>query len=224
LSFCYCVRSGNHAVSKELFFFTMNEFEWENLLKQSDARTAKFHKLFEKYVDHPDREALIAREMGWKSVENHKDVYPLQNTSGGEEYPSNVVKATDWICDETGCLHHPLSYKIMNKSVEMHNYCRELEVFEKNKDVVDMISQFQITGVKISGALDHLGLEDETDNGFIIACLKRALSFLHLSIAASEKVSNKNLLPQSKIVEYRQILFEVREEILNLMNRFRKLN
>lgn len=43
----------------------MDEFQWEDFLKESDARSDRFMQIFEKYEGHPDREKLVAREMGW---------------------------------------------------------------------------------------------------------------------------------------------------------------
>jgi hypothetical protein len=85
-----------------------------------------------------------------------------------------------------------------------------------------MIFQFQITGAKIAGALDSLGYdEDLREAGLIVAALKRALNYLHKSVAASEKVAQKNLIPGERLESFRAELFAVREEILVLMKRFR---
>jgi hypothetical protein len=46
-----------------------DEFRCEQLLRESDARTEKYGKLLEKYMDHPDREGIVAREMGWATIE-----------------------------------------------------------------------------------------------------------------------------------------------------------
>ncbi|HID23282.1 MAG TPA: hypothetical protein EYP14_12885, partial [Planctomycetaceae bacterium] len=41
------------------------EEEWERLLQWSDLRAARFEELFETLRDHPDRDRIIAEEMGW---------------------------------------------------------------------------------------------------------------------------------------------------------------
>ena len=79
------------------------------------------------------------------------------------------------------------------------------------------------TGAKIAGALNGLAYdEDLRDGGFIVAALKRALNYLHKSIAAAEKVENKNLLDSERLKSVRGDLFDIREEILSLMKRFRE--
>jgi hypothetical protein len=54
------------------------------------------------------------------------------------------------------------------------------------------------------------------------ACLKRALEHLQKSQAGLEPVAPKKLLPEKIIAEARQELFEIRENILKLMDEFRR--
>src|SRR2546425_483984 len=41
------------------------EEQWERFMEKSDVRSAKFGELLETFIDHPDRDELIAHEMGW---------------------------------------------------------------------------------------------------------------------------------------------------------------
>ena len=45
------------------------EAEWEKSMRESDVRSAKFGELLETLMDHPDRDAIISREMGWDSID-----------------------------------------------------------------------------------------------------------------------------------------------------------
>src|ERR1051325_908995 len=42
-----------------------DECDWERFLQQQDRKTERYMELLEKYIDHPDRDQIIAREMGW---------------------------------------------------------------------------------------------------------------------------------------------------------------
>ena len=42
-----------------------DEYEWERFLQQQDKRTEKYMELLEKYIDDPNRDEIVAREMGW---------------------------------------------------------------------------------------------------------------------------------------------------------------
>ncbi|HXM32136.1 MAG TPA: hypothetical protein VN921_00670 [Chthoniobacterales bacterium] len=50
-----------------------DEFRCGELLRESDARGNKYRDLLEKYLDHPDRDRIIAREMGWTWLEDALD-------------------------------------------------------------------------------------------------------------------------------------------------------
>ena len=50
-----------------------DEYEWERFLQQQDHKTEKYMELLEKYLDHPQRDQIIAREMGWTQLLNGDD-------------------------------------------------------------------------------------------------------------------------------------------------------
>jgi hypothetical protein len=50
-----------------------DEVRYEQFLRESDARTERYGRLLEKYKDHPDSEPIIAREMGWRWLEEALD-------------------------------------------------------------------------------------------------------------------------------------------------------
>src|SRR5947199_5752478 len=52
-----------------------DEYDWERFLQQQDRKTEKYMELLEKYIDEPNRDQIIAREMGWLHLldENGKD-------------------------------------------------------------------------------------------------------------------------------------------------------
>ena len=52
-----------------------DEYDWERFLQQQDRKTEKYMELLEKYLNDPNRDQIIAREMGWHHLldENGKD-------------------------------------------------------------------------------------------------------------------------------------------------------
>ena len=46
-----------------------DEFDHEKFMRECDARTDKYGELLDKYIDHPERHRIIAREMGWTWLE-----------------------------------------------------------------------------------------------------------------------------------------------------------
>ena len=49
-----------------------DEYDWERFLQQQDQKTEKYMELLEKYIDDPQREEIIAREMGWSQLLDDK--------------------------------------------------------------------------------------------------------------------------------------------------------
>lgn len=41
------------------------EAQWEAFMRESEARAARYGDLLETLINHPDRDAIIGREMGW---------------------------------------------------------------------------------------------------------------------------------------------------------------
>ncbi|MBI2925446.1 MAG: hypothetical protein HYY24_07045 [Verrucomicrobia bacterium] len=50
-----------------------DEFDYEKFMREADARTDKYGELLDKYMDHPDRDRIIAKEMGWTWLEEALD-------------------------------------------------------------------------------------------------------------------------------------------------------
>ena len=50
-----------------------DEYEWERFLQQQDQKTEKYMQLLETYLDDPQRDEIIAREMGWTQLLDAKD-------------------------------------------------------------------------------------------------------------------------------------------------------
>ena len=209
----------------------LDEFGYEKFMRESDARTDKYMKLFEKYEGHPDREKIVAREMGWTWLEEaleadergalpereREEIPPLK--------PNPLTEGADWVRDKDGQIHHPLTKRTFESGVAMWHFCDDRGLLEDNgdSDLFEMVFQFQTAGAKIAGALDCLAYDedDSRNGGFVVAALKRALNYLHTSMAAAEKVAQKDLLPPERLEAFRAELFEVREKILELMQRFR---
>jgi hypothetical protein len=209
----------------------LDEFGYEKVMRESDARTDKYMELLEKYEGHPDREKIVAREMGWEWLEEALEadergaLPPREEIEVPSLEPNPASEGVDWVRDKDGHIHHPLTKRAFESAVSMWHFCDDKNLLndEGDTDLQEMIFEFQTAGAKIAGALDSLAYDDDDtrDGGFVVAALKRALNYLHKSIAAAEKVGKKNLLPRERLEPFRADLFEVREEMLALMQRFR---
>jgi hypothetical protein len=209
----------------------LDEFGYEKFMRECDGRTDRVMALYEKYRDHPDREKIIAREMGWEwleealEAEERGELPPREPIEIPPLEPNPLTEGIDWVRDDDGHIHHPLTRRAFESAMAMWHFCEERGLLEEkgDADLREMIFEFQTTGAKIAGALDSLAYDEEFRDGpFIVAALKRALNYLHKSIAASEKAAEKKLIDDERMKSFRAELFDVREKILGLMKRFRE--
>ncbi len=228
-----------------------NEFDYEKFMKESDARTDKYMELVDKYQDHPDADAIIAKEMGWESTapsaasdEGHRDDDDDNDADDSSDdqpmmdadeinritqealdlEPDPATKGVHWMETEDGDIRHPLRHRCTETAVRLWKKCGELGLDQHgDADLHRFIFEFQCTGAKLAGALDNLAYHAGLDDpAFIVARLKRALDHLHRSQSGLEAVAAKTLIPADVAAEYRAELFAIREEILRLMAHFRR--
>ncbi len=66
-----------------------DEYDWERFLQQQDQKTEKYMELLEKYLDDPQRDEIIAREMGWSQLLDGKDWSAEVDALLNEDWRSN---------------------------------------------------------------------------------------------------------------------------------------
>jgi hypothetical protein len=214
-----------------------DEHDYERLLRESDARTDKYMELLDKYGDSREAEAKIAKQMGWdkdeelseEEAERQREWIEEMNRAGEEALnepppePKPHREGIDWIRTADGDVRHPLQHRCFESAIEFRQRAKELGLEKcEDRDLDQFLSEFQITSVKLAGALSGLAQgHDYRDNAFTVAYLKRALDHLHKAQAGLEAVAPKTVLPNETLIEARQELLEIRQEILNLMQEFR---
>ncbi len=181
----------------------------------------------EKYLDHPDLDEIIDREMGWDKENRSafRDIEQEAMCDSSPLEPNPVTEGKDWMRGEEGDIYHPLTGRVFDEAVKIWRYCDRKKLLADgcDPDLLNMVVNYQTLGAKLAGALDGLGYDDDLrEPGFIIACLKRARRYLNLSIEAAAKTAGKQLLPPRRLAAFRKEQFAVREEILALMKRFRE--
>lgn len=215
-----------------------DEFRHEQALRESEALTEKFGKLLEKYRNHPERDRIIAQEMGWQWVD---DVLDEQSGSADlseeadvleeadEEFeqlepePNPEREGTDWIRTSDGEIRHPLQHRAFELVASMDAFCRERGLLQDaDADLVELISLTAILTGKLAGALSDLAEGTNLyEPGFVVALLKRALEVLNEALSALEALAEKPVLPREKIATVRSELLSIREGMLTLIQYFR---
>jgi hypothetical protein len=204
-------------------------------MKECDARTDKYGELLEKYGDSDEAEAKISKEMGWHreltdDEAEERDRWIDEMNRACEEAlkepppePDPDREGIDWIRTEHGDLRHPLQHRCYESAMKFWHHAEALGMERvADKDLDDFVFEFQTTSVKLAGALDGIAQGyGPDDSAFTVAYLKRALAHLYKAQAGLEAVAPKNLLPNEMISKAREEIFHIREEILELMDRFR---
>lgn len=210
----------------------LDEFGYEKFMRESDVRTDKYMELLEKYEGHPDQERIVAREMGWEWIDELLDaqergaIPPSEPMDLPELVPNPLTEGVDWVRDKDGDIRHPLAKKAFEGAIAIHHYCRDNGLMgeDGDPDMMEVVFKYQTTAAKLAGALNSLAYDDENhshEGGFVVAALKRALNYLHACMAAAARVAQKKLIDVERQGRLENELFQVREEILALMQKYR---
>jgi hypothetical protein len=138
--------------------------------------------------------------------------------------PDPMREGIDWVRDDRGHISHPIQKRAHEA---LHALLEELKAaghFPEAQDeqLGDFVSGYMTLGAKLAGALDGIARGDDfSEAAMVIAWLKRVLEILNETIAAADAVSEKRFLPAERFAYYRNELFAIREEILELMTQLR---
>jgi hypothetical protein len=199
-----------------------DEFEWELFLRASDRRSTKLGEVLEKYKDHPDRDRLVARAMGWKEIEEMLDAQGESSTEEEEDEDLELDEPDEEeIARAEKPIRHPLVRRIIDRSVELSRLTDD----QQDKDIDEMVGSYMVVGPKVAGALTigdrDLG-PDLNMSGLVVAKLKRAVGELSHALSAADRLrESKRQLPFS-LDDWITEMLETRQAILALMDDFRK--
>ena len=139
--------------------------------------------------------------------------------------PDPMREGIDWVRDDDGDLSHPICKRAHDA---LHALLDELKAaghFPEDSDeqLADYVSGYMTVSAKLAGALGGITRGDDFyDAAMVIAWLKRVLEILNKTIAAAEAINGKLFLPPQRLGYYRNELFAIREEILELIARLRR--
>jgi len=197
-----------------------DEYEWERFLQQQDGKTEKYMQLLETYLDDPERDEIIAREMGWTQLLEAKDwsaeVDALLDEDATEEDDPDIDKSAR-----------------LAESFEEHDLYRAAfaltiwidQLFDQNASLqneaaaIKLATHAALASAKLAAALSGDNLDEI---GMTIAYLKRALKAITISMdAAAQLRKQSKLITPSQYAVLQQRLFQVRDGIITLMGEYR---
>ncbi len=157
-----------------------DEHDWERFLQQQDRKTEKYMELLERFIDDPNRDQIIAREMGWNHLldqegqdwADHVDSQFSEEALEAEESEEEEEQLAE-LADGCGFDVHPLYQAAFLLAARVDELFEEGEArLGTHPAGVQLSTQVALASAKLAAAL---GDDDIDEIGMTIAYLKRAL-------------------------------------------------
>ena len=200
-----------------------DEYDWERFLQQQELRTEKYMELLEKYLNHPQRDELIAREMGWTHLLDGNARNWEEEVDAQFEKEFAEAEAGETCSEEEDAAfefeHHPLYRQTVAMGAELDEILSNTPTrTQEHPAAVALQSQNTLAAAKLAAALND---DDIEVLGMSIAYLKRALHAITTSLDAVAALEEGALLSDEDAGRIRARLFEIRSGIVSTMGDYR---
>src|ERR1044072_5298668 len=198
-----------------------DEYDWEGVLQEQDQKTEKYMQLVETYVDDPQRDEIIAREMGWTQLLDAGDWSAELEGLPDED----VAEEDDRGIDETfrsaeTFEGHDLYRAAFALTIWIDHLFDRNDSLSNEPAAVKLATQAAVANAKLAAALSGDSL---SEIGMTIAYLKRALKAITISMEAAVQLRKiGGLVTRSQYAVLRKRLFQVRDGIVTLMGEYRR--
>jgi len=194
-----------------------DEYQWERFLQQQDRNTEKYFGLLEKYIDHPDRDSLIAREMGWETGEcEHEVEWDEIAESVCNEEVEATEESTDIEFDEFA--RSPIYKDTLKLHTWINAWLDRDPALKEHPEAIRLATRSAVCGAKLAAALCG---DDHTEIGMTIAYLKRGLKAANDALDAGAKLLAEKKMTTRQANTFSKLLFRVRDKIVDLMSEYR---
>jgi hypothetical protein len=196
-----------------------DEYDWERFLQEQDQKTEKYMQLLEKYLDDPQRDEIIAREMGWTQLLDAKDwsaeVDALLDEDPEEEddlEPEQGAKSVETFEE------HSLYRAAFALTIWIDQLFDQKPLLQNEPAAIKLATHSALASAKLAAALSG---DDVDEIGMTIAYLKRALKAITISMDAAAQLLSEKLITRAQHSALQQRLFQVRDGIITLMGEYR---
>lgn len=198
-----------------------DEFQWERFLQQQDQKTEKYMELLEKYLDDPQRDEIIAQEMGWSQLLEAKDWEDEVDALASEDWRSEEEDQSS--SEQAASLaetfeDHALYRAAFGLTIWIDQLFDENSSLQNEPSAVKLATHSALASAKLAAALND---NDADEIGMTIAYLKRALKAITISMEAAGQLLSRKLINPSQYSVLERQLFQVRDGIINLMGEYR---
>ncbi len=198
-----------------------DEYDWERFLQQQDRKTEKYMELLERYIDDPNRDQIIAREMGWNHLldKDGRDWEANVDSLFDEELEADAEEGDEDKDDaEDGFEVHPLYQASFALTVWIDQLFEEVKDLQNQPAAVKLSTNVAIASAKLAAALSD---DDVDEIGMTIAYLKRALKAIMTAIEGAMQLRRDGTIDAERFGTLNQRLFQIRDGVIQLMGEFR---
>jgi hypothetical protein len=215
----------------------LDEFAWEERLKESDRLTDAYQEVLEKYMEDSDSERKEAFVMGWDGL---LDTLAERDEAGDDDFSSGEGSFSP---SETGMFDsddddeeddddddflepdddlfgddsdHPLQVQAQELAM------RAMDVVQRDAgpgtSAYELVSSLLQVSGKLAGALNGRGSGYEPETGYVLAVLKRCLNWLNDAVGFCQELMAAEEDPDqlAALAHLRSTAFAVRDGITEL--------
>ena len=212
----------------------LDEFAWEERLKESDRLTDAYQEVIEKYMEDVDSERKEAFVMGWDGLldalaerdeaddaDDADDDYvtgesrAYEPLAGAAFAGEDVLDADDDFFDDN-MEEHPLQVQAQELAMRAMDLVQQDA--KPGTPAYQLVScLLQVSG-KLAGALNGFDGEFEPEPGFVLAILKRCLNWLNEAVGSCQQLmAVENDSDQlAALAHVRSSAFAIRDGIVEL--------
>ena len=198
-----------------------DEYDWERFLQEQERRTEKYMELLEKYMDHPQRDEIIAREMGWTHlIGGESRDWEEEVEAGFEEEASESEPASaKELPGVFGFERHPLYRQALAFTTELDEiFAGADEKVQEHPATIALHSEATLAAAKLAAALND---DDVDELGMSIAYLKRALRALTVALGAVAQLMEGGFIAADCCALLNSRIFSIRDGIVSAMGEYR---
>ncbi len=197
-----------------------DEYEWERFLQQQDQKTEKYMELLEKYIDDPQRDEIVAREMGWcHQTEDSAEEWNDDPDLAFEDEEEEEISPSDLINDCAESFEQHVLYRAaFSLTIWIDRLFESNPALQNDPAAVKLATHTALASAKLAAALSD---EEAEELGMTIAYLKRSLKAVTVAMDASGQLIAEKSVSRTQHAALQHRLFQVRDGIILLMGEFR---
>lgn len=225
------IRRRDPSPSDEKYPDELNEYEWEERLKESDRLTDAYQEVLEKYMDDADSERKEAFVMGWDHLLEALADRDESDEPGYTEEEDDIFESSgsaDFSFEEDDDEFGSSNTSFGEEDNHPLQECAQ-ELALRAMDVVpndqgpgtpsyQLVSNLLQVSGKLAGALNDRASGYEPETGYVLAILKRCLHWLNEAIACCQQLMDVEKDPDqlAALEHIRSSAFEIRDGITEL--------